>query len=140
VLQPGDQQSLGVTFSPADTANYLPVSATTKIDIKPSGAAGANIVVTRTLRRTGDTISIDLVLANAGGTAAVDAVLHAVKIGSTSAAGLPLNLGTIAPGEVRVVTVQVAGSAGNPGAAGNLTVSGSFAGGSFSSAARVTLP
>ena len=74
------------------------------------------------------------------GTAAQNIVLTAVRIGATSAAGLPLNAGSIQPGQSQALTLQVPGTAGNPGAASSLTVSGTYTGGSFNSTLRVTLP
>ncbi|MBS1829999.1 MAG: Ig-like domain-containing protein [Acidobacteria bacterium] len=142
---PVGTHALSVAFTPADAANYLTGSANTSITVNASSGGGgngtpANLVVTRTLRRTGDTISVDLVLANTGGAAALNVVLTAVRIGTTNAAGLPLNVGTIEPGQSQTLTLQVPGTAGSPGAASSLTVSGTYTGGSFNSTLRITLP
>ena len=141
VLPTATNQPLSVTFTPADHITYSTVSASTTITINPATpATPANLIVTHLLTRNGGNIVVQLTIANTGGTAAPNVSLNSVKVGAATATPLPLSLGTIAPGSSAVATVIVPGSAGISGAAGSLTVSGSFNTATFSSSARIALP
>jgi Beta-propeller repeat len=140
VLLPGSGQTLSVTFTPNDTIDYATVTDAVLINIGPASGP-ANLVVTKTLTRAASQIVVVVTIANTGGAAAANVQLTTAKIGSTLATTvLPQALGTIAGGEIAQVTLTFPGSAGLPGAASTITLSGTYTGSSFSSTARVTLP
>jgi hypothetical protein len=142
VLPVGNGQTLTAAFTPADLVHYTTATATTMINVRPGAAspAPASLVVTNVLIRNAGNVTIQLTIANAGGTAASNAVLTTVKVGATAAAPLPQMLGPIAPGAFVQATVTVPGSVGASGAASSLSVSGTYTGGTFSSNSRITLP
>ena len=141
VLPVGAGQTLSVTFTPTDTT-YAAVTASTTITVNPVAppSSPANLVITKTLTRNGGNVVLQLTIANTGGTAAANVVLTSVKVGVDAGTPLPQSLGSIGPGISSQATVSVPGSVGAAGAAGSLTVSGTYAGGTFSSSARITLP
>jgi hypothetical protein len=65
-------------------------------------------------------------------------MLTSAKLGATNGTPLPQSLGSLAPGASVTTTVIFANS--TPGASSNLTLGGSYDGGPFSSAKRVTIP
>jgi hypothetical protein len=142
VLPVGTNQTLNVTFNPTDTAHFNSATASTTITVNPASTGGspANLVVTRTLTRSGGNVNIQVTIANTGGTAAANVVLSSAKVGTTNATPLPQNLGTIAAGSSASVTVSVPGSVGAAGAASSITLGGTYTGGTFNSTARITLP
>ena len=141
MLQVGNGQTLAVTFTPTDTKTYNTVSASTAINVLPGTAPGVQIIVTRVLGRdSSGNIVVQLTLANAGLTAAANAVLTSVEIGTNSAMPLPQAIGTIQPNSFAQATVTLPGSTGAAGAASSLTVTGTYTGGTFSTTARITLP
>jgi hypothetical protein len=141
VLPAGPNQTLSVTFTPTDAVTYTTASASTTITINPAApATPANLIVTRLVTRSGNNIIVQLTLANTGGAPATNVTLTAVKVGATTATPLPLSIGTIPAGATASTIVTVPGTAGAPGAASSITVSGTFAGATFGSSARITLP
>lgn len=100
----------------------------------------ANLVITRTMTRTGGNIVVTFTFTNTGGTAANSVSLRTVKIGTTSGTPLPFTVGSIAAGGSVQVIETIPGSAGASGAASSLSIAGVYTGGSFSSASRITLP
>jgi hypothetical protein len=141
VLPVGNNEPLTVSFTPSDTTDYTPASGNTTITINPPAASGpVSLVVTRTMTRNGGNVVVQLTIANTGGTSASNVVLSSVKVGADTATPLPQSLGAIAPGSSVRATVTVPASVGASGAASSLTVSGTYAGGTFSSSARITLP
>lgn len=140
VLLPGSGQTLSVTFTPSDMVDYSTVTDTVSINIGPASGP-ANLVVTKTLTRNANQITVVVTIANTGGTAASNVKLTTAKIGATpTTTALPQALGTIAGGEIAQVTVNFPGSAGLSGGTSTITLSGTYTGGSFSSTGRVTLP
>jgi hypothetical protein len=127
---------------PTDTTDYATATASTSIVVNPAppAASGANLVVTKTLTRSGNFVVVQLTIANTGGIAAPNVVLTSVKVGADSATTLPQTVGTIGAGSSAQVTVTVPGTVGASGAASTLTLSGTYTGGTFSSTARITLP
>jgi hypothetical protein len=142
VLPVGNGQALSVLFTPANPADYTNASAATTIDVtaSPAAPAAANLVVTYTLTRSNTAINVVLKIANTGGTAAANVTLTSAKIGTTPGAPLPQTVGTIAAGSSVQASVAVPLSAGAAGAASSLSVAGTYTGGTFGTAARVTLP
>jgi hypothetical protein len=141
VLPAGNNQALSVSFTPGDSADYTAAAGNTTIAVNPPAVSGpANLIVTRTLTRSAANVVVQLTIANAGGAAAANVVLSSVKVGADTATPLPQNLGSIAPGTASQVTLTVPASVGASGAASSLTVSGTYAGGTFNSSARITLP
>jgi hypothetical protein len=141
VLPAGNNQLLSVAFTPSNAAAYTSASGITTINVNPAAVSGpANLLVTRTLTRSGSSVVVQLTIANAGGTAAANVVLSSVKVGADTATPLPQNIGTIAAGASVQATVTVPGSVGGSDAASSLTVAGTYTGGTFNSSARITLP
>jgi hypothetical protein len=147
VLPVGNAQTLSVTFTPADTLDYLATSATTTISVAAPApppvsapASPPNLVLTRVLTRSGGNIVAQIAIANNGGSGAVNVVLSSVKVGTTAASPTPQSLGDIAAGASATATVMVPGTVGISGAASSLSVSGSYVGGTFNQTARITLP
>jgi hypothetical protein len=140
VLQTGVGQTLSVTFTPTDTTDYTTATASTTITVNPASTSPANLVVAKTLTRSGGNVVVQLTISNTGATAASSVVLTSVKVGADSATPLPLNIGTIAAGASVSVAVTVPGSVGASGAASSITISGSYAGAAYNSSARIALP
>jgi hypothetical protein len=141
VLSVGSGQTLSVVFTPA-SSNYAAAAKSVHINVLAASApsAPASLVVTKTMARVAGQVVVTLTIANNGGTAAQNVTLTAAKIGTTSGAPLPQSLGTIAAGASAQAVVNFPGTVGAPGAAGSLTVSGTYTGGTFGSSARITLP
>jgi hypothetical protein len=139
ILPAGNGQTLSVLFTPSNTEAYTTASKSVTINVQ-AAATPARIVVTPSLARTATQIVVTLTFANSGGSAAANVALTAAKIGSTSGAVLPQNLGAIAAGGSTTATVTFPTSLGNPGAAAVLSLAGSYSGGSFSSTSRIKLP
>jgi hypothetical protein len=142
VLPVGNSEPLSVTFTPTDTNTYTAAMASNTITVNAASqpASPANLVVTKTLTRSADTVTVQLTITNAGGTAAANVMVTSVKVGADLASPLPQSIGTIAAGASAQVTVTVPASVGASGAASSLVISGSYTGGTFSSSARITLP
>ena len=144
VPQAGNGQTLSTTFTPADTANYIPASASAQINVQPSTppASPAQIVVTKSLARNGSNIVVSLSISNSGGVAAQNVQLTVGKIQTTSGTPLPqlVGGGTVAAGATVTATLTFPGTVGTPGTAAVLTVSGTYTGGSFNNSGRITLP
>jgi hypothetical protein len=142
VLPVGNGQTLSVTFTPADAADYATAAASTTINVNaaPSPPSGVNLVVTKVLTRTGGNVVVQLTVSNTGGTPANNVTLTSVKVGSLAATPLPQNLGTVGASASAQAIVSVPGSVGVSGAASSLTAAGTYTGGIFSLSMRITLP
>jgi hypothetical protein len=142
VLAAGTSQTLSVTFTPTDAIDYTTVLKTVKINVNPASppTSPAQIVVTKTLARIGNQVVVSLNISNPGGTDALNVQLTVGKIGNVSGTLLPQSLGTVAAGKTVTATLTFPGTVGASGTAGVLTVSGTYTGGSFSSASRILLP
>ncbi len=141
VLPVGSNEPLSVSFTPSDPGAFTAATGSNTITVNPQAPSGpANLIVTRTLTRSGGNVSVQITIANSGGTAAANVVLSSVKVGADTATPLPQNIGAIDAGASVQATVTVPGSVGASGAASSLTISGAYTGGTFSSSARITLP
>ena len=142
VLPVGNGQTLSVTFTPADAADYTTATASTTINVNPAAPTtpGVSLVVTKVLQRTSGNVVVQLTIANTGGTNANNVILTSVKIGSVAGTTLPQTLGTVGAGASVQAVVTVPGSVGVSGAASSLTAAGTFTGGTFSASMRITLP
>jgi len=141
VLLAGTGQVLSTLFTPADTVDYNSVTTTTSIAVIPGTAQGVLMMFPRTLSRdANNNIVVSLTLANGGTVDADNVVLTNLKIGTTSGAPLPINLGNITAGTIAQATVLVPGTVGVSGAASTISISGTYAGGGFSTTARLNLP
>ena len=142
VLPVGNGQTLSVTFTPTDAADYTTAAASTTINVNaaPSPPSGINLVVTKVLTRTGGNVVVQLTVSNTGGTPANNVTLTSVKVGSLAATPLPQNVGTIGASASAQAIVSVPGSVGASGAASSLTAAGTYTGGTFSLSMRITLP
>jgi hypothetical protein len=142
VLPVGNGQTLSVTFTPTDTADYTTATASTSIDVNPAPppASGVNLVVTKVLTRSAGNVVVQLTIANTGGTPATNVILTSVTVGGKTATPLPQAIGMIGAGASVQATVTVPGTVGASGAASSFTLNGTYTGGTFSSAGRITLP
>ncbi|HWE53204.1 MAG TPA: MBG domain-containing protein, partial [Bryobacteraceae bacterium] len=141
VLQAGANQTLSVTFAPADPVNYNGVTATTTITINPSGVQGVLITIAKVLSRDlSNNIVVSLTLSNGGNTDATNVNLTNLKIGTFLGSPLPIALGTIRSGQSATATVVVPGSAGATGAVATMAVGGTYSSGSFSTSTKLYLP
>jgi len=136
VLPVGALQTLSATFTPTDAADYTTASKSVQINVK----SPAQIVVTKTLARAAGQVVVSLTLFNPGGVDALSVQLTVGKIGNVSGTPLPQSLGTVAAGKTVTATLTFPGTVGASGTAAVLTVSGTYSGGSFSSASRILLP
>ncbi|MGA3133881.1 MAG: Ig-like domain repeat protein [Terracidiphilus sp.] len=137
-LQPG---ICSITASQAGNSNYnaaAPVTQSFSVVLAPavtlittssmSGSHSAGYTATVTIRNTGTSPALNV-------------VLSAATLGTTSGTPLPQTWGTIAPGGTATLTVDFPGSAGLDGAGAAEKLSGTYTGGSFAGNIRsVTLP
>jgi hypothetical protein len=101
----------------------------------------AKIVASQTLSRDAQNrVVANVTLTNTGGVAAQNVVLSVGKIGTTSASGLPTVKVNIPAGSSVPITLVFPTSVGAAGAATTFTVGGTYTGGSFNFASRITLP
>ena len=141
VLPVGNAQSLVVSFAPLDAANYAAVTASTQISVQPGSAPGVRILVTSLLSRDmGNNIILRLALANSSSSAAANVTLTVARIGTANSTPLPQSVGTIPANSSAQVIVSLPGSTGGIGTSNTLTISGTYVGGSFNVASRITLP
>ena len=144
MLSVGNGQTLSATFTPNDTSDYTGATASVKINIQPTSppSSPAKIVITKTLARDPDTnqVVVNLNVSNAGGTAAQNVQLTIGKINTTSGTPLPQSLGIIPAGGSITAILRFPGSVGNAGATAALIIGGTYSGGSFNTAAKITLP
>jgi hypothetical protein len=141
VLPIGSSQLLSVTFTPNDTTTYSSVTAATPVSVVAASTAGSpvNLIVTKLLSRSGN-VSVQLTIANNGGTDAANVVITSVKVGGVVATPAPQTVGTITAGTFSTATFTVPGSVGASGVASSLVVTGTYTGGTINSSARITLP
>jgi hypothetical protein len=68
VLPAGAGQTLSVTFTPTDTADYIAAAASTTITVNPAAppSSPVNLVVTKVLTRSGGNVVVQLTIANTG--------------------------------------------------------------------------
>lgn len=141
VLTVGNGRVLSATFQPTDGVNYSSVAASTQINVLPSSGSTPRIIVTTQLsRNSSNDIVVRITLANSSAVETSNAVLTSVRIGIASGTPIPQSIGTIPPNSMAQATVTVSGNVGGTGTANNLTVTGSYTGGTLNVAARVTLP
>jgi hypothetical protein len=145
VLPVGNGQPLEAIFTPTDTNDYTTVFTGATINVLPTATQGlpAQLVVTKTLARDRATqqVLVTVAVANTGGTAAQNVQVTLAKINTTATiTALPVSLGAIGSGGVGYATLRFPANVGTSGAAAALTVGGTYTGGSFSGASRITLP
>jgi hypothetical protein len=141
VLPVGTGQVLSAMFTPSNVAVYNTAPGSTTVDVLPATSSGVKIIVTSVLSRdVSKNIVAQLSLANTGLAGAANVVLTTVKIGTSAGAPLPQTVGAIPADCLAQATVTVPGSAGLSGASSSLTIGGSYTGGTFSVASRITLP
>lgn len=105
----------------------------------PTPCGGVRLVVTAPLVRTSATsVQTTITVRNTGTLPANSVSLTTAKLGTAGGTPLPQSLGNIAPGGSASVVVNFTNS--TPGAASTLSVGGTYAGGTFSSSGRVTIP
>jgi hypothetical protein len=121
-----------LTVNVPPTSAYLLIPAaslTTVLAVTPSvtGSAASGYTLTITVH-------------NNGASTAQNVVLSSVTLGGAAASPLPFNIGPIAAGQSTSASVAVPGSAGADGSIVLDRISGTYLGGSISSAGRVQLP
>ena len=105
----------------------------------PTPCGVVRLVVSATLVRTSPTnVQANLTIQNIGTLPANTAILTTAKLGTTVGTPLPQALGNIAPGVSVTTTVNFTNS--TPGASSTLNAGGTYAGGTFNSTKRVTIP
>jgi hypothetical protein len=142
VLPTGNGQTLSVTFTPTDTLNYTGATATASINVLPAPQqTPPQLVITRSLGRLGNAISVTLMASNSGGSTASNVKITAAKLGTSALAFpfVPVGLGSIPAGS-EISTTLYFPNVGTSGSVTTITLSGTYDGGSFSSTARITLP
>lgn len=94
VLPIGNGQALSVTVAPTNTTNYKSTSGGTTINVTPASSPGSpvNLVVTSLLSRGSGALTVQLTIANSGGTTAGNVMLTGVKVGGVAAATTPQSL------------------------------------------------
>jgi len=101
----------------------------------------AKLVASQTLSRDSQNRAVaNVTLANTGGVTAQNVVVTVGKIGTTSASGLPMAKVNIPAGSSVPISLVFPASVGAKGANTTLTLGGSYTGGSFNFASRITLP
>ena len=129
VLTATDGQ-LTVNVPPTSAYLLIPTtSLTTMLAVSPSVSGSA---------ASGYTLTI--IVHNDGANTAQNVVLSSVTLGGAAASSLPFNIGPIAAGQSASASVAVPGSAGADGSIVLDRISGTYLGGSLSSAGRVQLP
>ncbi|MCM3902528.1 MAG: M36 family metallopeptidase [Pyrinomonadaceae bacterium] len=104
-----------------------------------SPCGGVRMVTTSALTRiNASTVQALITVQNIGSDAANDVTLTTAKLGAANGTPLPQGLGNLAPGGLASVLVNFTNS--TPGAPSSLTAGGIYAGGTFSSSKRVTIP
>jgi hypothetical protein len=99
------------------------------------------ITVTRTLSRDAqNNVIVNVTLTNTGGTTAQATLVTVANIGSTAASVMPTDPVNISAGGSAPVTLLFPPSVGPSGTNTTLTVGGTYVGGSFNFASRITLP
>jgi hypothetical protein len=145
VLPLGSGQTLSVTFTPTDTADYNNASKSVTINVDPNSGGGspANPIVTYVLTRdlsTQDVIAT-ITVANSGGTDATNVQITGATIGGISTlANLPIVLGTVSAGGQSTITALFPSTVGATGSRAVLSIAGTYTGGTFGSNGRVVLP
>ncbi len=105
----------------------------------PTPCGFVRLVVTSSLSRANaSTVVGAITVQNIGSVAADDVTLTTAKLGSSNGTPLPQGLGNLAPGGSTSVIVIFNNS--TPGSSSMLTAGGTYAGGTFSSSKRVTIP
>lgn len=142
VLPVGSGQTLSVLFTPTDGTRYTSATGHVTINVLPSTppASPAQLVITETLSNDAVTHEVVMALniANVGGTDALNVELTQAQINTVSSTSLPLSVGKIAAGGVATATLRF--PADTLSRVGELTVSGTYTGGSFNSATKLPLP
>jgi hypothetical protein len=114
------------------------------IALKAPVQAGATpqIVISKVLTRDSATndVVVQLNIANSAGGMAQNVQLTIARVNTTSGTPLPQALGGVAVTGSTNATVRFPGSVGGPGVAAVLTIGGTYSGGSFNTATRITLP
>jgi hypothetical protein len=129
-------------FTPTDGTRYTSATGHVTINVLPSTppASPAQLVITETLSNDAVTHEVVMALniANVGGTDALNVELTQAQINTVSSTSLPLSVGKIAAGGVATATLRF--PADTLSRVGELTVSGTYTGGSFNSATKLPLP
>lgn len=142
VLQAGNGQTLSVLFTPTDATNFTSATGHVTINVLPATppSSPAQLVITETL--SSDAVTHEVVMAlniaNVGGTDAPNVAVTLATINTVSSTSLPVSLGKVAAGGVATATLRF--PAGTLNRIGELTVGGTYTGGSFNSATKLPLP
>ena len=135
-LPPGDNNIL---VSYAGDLNYAANSASATLAvIEP---VNVQLVTTTALALQNDGSYLAAVtVSNTGSSTAQNIVLTGLSVGAASGTPATQSLGSIAPGGFFTTTLSVPASAGAPGAAVIVKVTGTYTGGTFGGSARARLP
>jgi hypothetical protein len=128
-----------ITVSYAGTSDYPANSGTGTLTVNQP--LTVQIMSSTTLVKLGNgTYQATVTVSNTGSGTATNVVVTSLALGSVSGAPAPQTLGSIAGGSSANAVFIVPASAGAPGAATVIKVSGSYTGGTFGGSTRATLP
>src|SRR5262249_22135483 len=118
------------------------IAVTVSWDFEPGSLPARVGIVPGTPSRDSATnnIVITVSVTNTGGSVSENTQITVARIGTTSATNLPITLGDIDPGTTKTGVLIFPGAAGLTGHPAALTVAGTYTGGSFNGASRITLP
>jgi hypothetical protein len=118
------------------------IEATVSWDFEPGSLPARVGIVPGTPSRESATnnIVITVSVTNTGGSVSENTRITVARISTASATNLPVTLGDIDPQATKTAVLIFPGAAGLPGHPAALTVGGSYTGGSFTGASRITLP
>ena len=126
----------------SDTSTSAPgwridnVSIENRVPVCLTSCAVVGLVATSSLQRMGD-VTETVTVANTGSVTANNVMLTTAKLGSVNCTPVPQAMGAIAAGSSATAMVTCPGVSMGPS---SLSVGGTYTGGSFSSAARVSVP
>jgi hypothetical protein len=126
----------------ARTDSLSPFVVALKRPATPQVPTLPQIVINRSISRNTTTgeITVQLSITNAGSVGAASVQLSVARINATSGTPLPQSLGTVTSGSTVTATVRFPASVGTTGSSAVLTIAGTYTGGSFNTASRITLP
>ncbi len=131
-----------VTITPTNAVG-TPVPQTLTLQVYPYNPTTAvNLVASETFSRdSSNNVVATVIVANAGSSAAANVAITSAKIGSIAGTVAPASIASIPPATTAVFTITFpAASLGASGSPSSFSLNGTYTGGTFSSAGRMTLP
>jgi hypothetical protein len=133
--------TVAVTASQAGNSNFNPAPPVTQTIVVSATTGTVLLTTTTVLSKVGSSYQAVITFTNSGTGTALNVQLTSAILGAATGTPLPAALGAIASGGGKqTVTLTFPSTAGASGAAVVEKLVGSYTGGSFSIAARATLP